>query len=261
MIHLKTLSEIEKLAAAGQIVAQVLAEISRQVRPGISTADLDATARRIISRHKAEPSFLGYGQPPFPAAICASIDAEVVHGIPSSRRVLREGSIISVDVGACLDGYHADAARTFFVGEVSEPIKKLVKVTRECFWLAFAQARPGKRLGDLSAAVQEHAEKNGFSVVRELTGHGIGRNLHEPPDIPNFGRKGRGIRLEEGMVLAVEPMINLGTRHVRLLADGWTIVTEDGQASAHYENTLAVTAEGPRILTTLAGEADHDTGN
>lgn len=257
MIHLKSKSEIDKVARAGQIVALVLQEIGRQVRPGITTAQLDATARRIIKEHKASPSFLGYGQPPFPAAICTSLDDEVVHGIPSPQRVLQEGSILSIDVGACLDGFHADAARTFLVGQVDDQVKKLVRVTQECFWLALAEARPGQRLGDLSAAVQSHAEKNGFTVVRELTGHGIGRDLHEPPDVPNFGRKGRGLRLEAGMVLAVEPMINQGNRHVRILSDGWTIVTEDGQPSAHYENTLAVTAEGPLVLTASESEIEQ----
>lgn len=254
MVHIKSAHEIEKMAEAGRIVASVLLAVSRQVRPGISTADLDATARDLIAQSGGVPSFLGYGQPPFPAAICASIDAEVVHGIPSPKRILREGSIISVDVGVCLDGYHADAARTFAVGQISPEVERLVQVTRESFWKGLAQALPGHRLGDLSAAVQTHAEKHGYGVVRELTGHGIGRNLHEEPDLPNFGRAGHGLRLEAGMVLAMEPMINLGTRRVLMLEDGWTIVTADGRPSAHYENTFAVTDNGPLVLTAWQGE-------
>lgn len=254
MVHLKSAAEIEKMAAAGHVVAEVLAAIGRAVRPGINTAKLDLIARDIMSKAGGKPSFLGYGQPPFPAAICTSIDAEVVHGIPDPSRVLEDGNILSVDVGVCLDGYHADAARTFLVGTVKEKVKALVQTTQDCFWRACARAVVGNRLGDLSATIQTHAEGKGYGVVRELTGHGIGRHLHEEPDVPNFGRPGHGLRLEAGLVIAVEPMINLGTRRVLMMDDGWTIVTADGKPSAHYENTFAVTANGPLVLTALPGE-------
>lgn len=249
MMQLKSSAEISHIAAAGRIVADVLDTIGQMIRPGISTADLDDAAQCIIRRAGAQPSFLGYGQPPFPAAICASIDDEIVHGIPDKHRILNEGSLISIDVGAFLDGFHADAARTFPVGAIDEDRAKLIKVTEECFWQAFAKALAGARLGDLSSAVQQHAEAYGYGVVRELTGHGIGRNLHEVPDLPNYGKSGHGLRLEAGLVLAMEPMINLGTRRVMMLDDGWTIVTADGKPSSHYENTFAITAEGPVILT------------
>ncbi|HBP38170.1 MAG TPA: type I methionyl aminopeptidase [Clostridiales bacterium] len=251
MVLLKTLAEIGMMAEAGHIVAEVLELMGKIIAPGISTLDLDREARAIISRAGATPSFLGYGQPPFPGAICASIDAEVVHGIPSRQRILKEGSLISIDVGACLNGYHADAARTFAVGEIKPAAADLIRVTEECFWKGFAQAIPGARLGDISAAVQQHAEAHGYGVVRELTGHGTGRSLHEDPDLPNFGRAGHGMRLEPGLVVALEPMINLGTRRVYIQEDEWTIVTADGQPSAHYENTLAILADGPVILTRL----------
>lgn len=251
ILNLKTEAEIAKMRAAGRIVAQVFDLMTELIAPGVSTMELNKAAEKLIRAAGAKPSFLGYGKPPFKGAICTSINEEVVHGIPSSRRILRDGDIISIDVGAELDGYHGDAARTFFVGNVSPEVKKLVAVTEECFWEGFAQAKTGNRLGDISAAVQKKAERNGYGVVRELTGHGIGRNLHEPPDLPNYGNAGHGTRLEPGMVLALEPMINLGTRRVRILADQWTIVTADGQPSAHYENTLAVTADGPVILTAL----------
>jgi methionyl aminopeptidase len=251
MVKLKSTAEIKRIAAAGHIVAEVLSVLEGMVKAGITTWELDQAARAIIRRSGAIPSFLGYGRPPFPAAICTSIDSEVVHGIPSPQRILGEGSLISIDVGACLDGYHADAARTFTVGKVDGETTDLIRVTEECFWNAFSLAKIGARLGDLSAAVQNHAESHGYGVVRELTGHGIGQLLHEEPDLPNFGRPGYGLRLEAGLVLAMEPMINQGTRRVTLLDDGWTIVTSDGKRSAHYENTLAVTADGPVVLTRL----------
>lgn len=254
MVSLKSTKEIKKIAAAGQVVADILDAIGEQIRPGISTADLDRIARDLIKKAGAVPSFLGYGQPPFPAAICTSVDAEVVHGIPSPTCVLSEGSIVSIDVGACLDGYHADAARTFPVGKISEEVAELIRTAKICFWKACTQAVVGNRLGDLSFTVQQYAESQGFGVVRELTGHGIGRHLHEEPDLPNYGRKGHGLRLEAGMVLAMEPMINLGTRHVLMREDGWTIVTADGKPSAHYENTLAITENGPIVLTARPGE-------
>jgi methionyl aminopeptidase len=254
MVHLKSTAEISRIAAAGRVVALVLADLSRQIRPGVTTAELDAIARARIERSGGTPSFLGYGQPPFPAAICTSVDEAVVHGIPSTEHVLHEGNIISVDVGVYLDGYHADAARTFAVGTIRPELAQLLRTAEQCFWLAAEKARAGNRLGDLSATIQQHAERHGYGVVRELTGHGIGRNLHEEPDLPNYGRMGHGMRLEPGLVLAIEPMINLGGRQVMMLEDGWTIVTTDRKASAHYENTLAITEQGPVILTWLEDE-------
>lgn len=258
MVSLKSANEIEKVAASGRVVGLILATIGQQIKPGISTDDLDQTAREIIRQSGGVPSFLGYGDPPFPAAICASIDEEIVHGIPGKNRILEEGNIISIDVGVYLDGYHADAARTFPVGTVKQELSDLIAVTQECFWIAYHQALPGKRTGDLSDAIQKHAESHGYGVVRELTGHGVGQNLHEEPDMPNYGRPGHGARLEPGLVIAVEPMINLKTRHIRIKQDGWTIVTADGYPSAHYENTFVVTETGPRVLTLGPGEQEND---
>ena len=257
MVQIKTTAEIDKIAAAGLIVARVLKEIEHMVAPGVSTGELDEAARTLIRQSGAVPSFLGYGQPPFPAAICASVDAEVVHGIPDPKRRLTVGSIVSIDVGVYLDGYHADAARTFAVGTIEPAVARLVAVTEACFWTALAKAQPGVRIGDLSAAVQAMAEHSGYGVVRELTGHGIGRNLHEEPDLPNFGKTGHGMRLETGMVLAMEPMINLGSRRVIMLDDGWTIITADRRPSAHYENTFAITDGQPRVLTILPEDMPH----
>lgn len=257
MVKLKDQREIELIAASGRLVGQVLHELQKAVQPGVSTGQLDRLARRLIEQAGAKPSFLGYGRPPFPASICASIDHEVVHGIPDDQRILQEGSIISIDVGAQLEGYHADAARTFAVGQVNQEVMDLVRVTRECFWLAYQKAYVGHRLGDLSSTIQAHAQAHGYGVVRELTGHGIGQDLHEEPDLPNHGPAGRGMRLEPGLVLAMEPMINLGDSKVQLKADGWTIVTADGLPSAHYENTFVVTQDGPRVLTLGPGEADE----
>lgn len=248
MIRLKSGDDIARIRKAGRIVADVLAALREKVRPGVETAELDRIARAMIERAGATPSFLGYGRPPYPAAICTSVDDEVVHGIPGRRR-LEEGQILSVDVGACLDGFHADAARTFFVGSVPEDAARLVRVTEECFWKGFEQAVAGRRIGDVSAAVQRHAESFGYGVVRQLTGHGVGYQLHEDPDVPNFGTAGRGLRIEPGLVVAVEPMINAGSADVEILDDGWTIVTRDGARSAHYEHTLAVTSDGPVVLT------------
>jgi methionyl aminopeptidase len=250
MVRLKTSAEIEKMKKAGRVVALVLQAIEKSVRPGISTGELDAIAGNLIREQGAVPSFLNYGNPPFPASICASVNDEVVHGIPSKGRLLHEGDIVSIDVGAILNGFHADAARTFAVGEISEEAKKLIRVTEECFWKGLEQAQAGKRIGDVSSAIQQHAEKNGFGVVRQLVGHGIGEHLHEDPDVPNFGRSGHGLRILPGLVIAVEPMINQGTCDIRLREDQWTISTADGLNSAHYENTFAITENG-NIITTI----------
>lgn len=251
MLRLKSSEEIQRIRNAGRIVALVLEAMKTLVRPGVSTLELDAEAEAIIRKAGAVPSFKGYGDPPFPGSICSSIDEEVVHGIPSASRILTEGQIISVDVGAYFEGFHADAARTFGVGAIDADKAKLIRITEASFWAGFAQAIIGNRIGDLSAAVQAVAEAEGYGVVRELTGHGVGRKLHEDPDLPNYGHPGRGLRLEAGLVLAMEPMINMGTRNIAILEDGWTIITKDRKPSAHYENTFAITPDGPVILTAL----------
>ena len=251
MVQYKTGTEIEKMQRAGRIVALVFEEVRDLMRPGVSTFEIDRKAEEVIRGEGAIPSFLNYGKPPFPGSVCISINREVVHGIPSKHRFLREGDIVSLDVGAELDGYHGDAARTFAVGEISPEAKQLIRVTEECFWIGFEFAKEGFRLGDLSSAIQLHAESYGYGVVRELTGHGIGRHLHEDPDVPNYGRKGHGLRITPGLVFAVEPMINMGTREIEVLDDEWTIVTADGKPSAHYENTIAITENGPIITTKL----------
>jgi len=251
LLSLRSDAEIAMLREAGRIVARVLEHLRLLVAPGVSTLELDHEAEKLIRDSGAVPSFLGYGDPPFPGTICASINEEVVHGIPSAGRILQDGDIISVDVGACLEGYHGDAARTFMVGQVNPEISQLIATTEQCFWDGLAKATVNNRLGDISAAVQETAERRGYGVVRELTGHGVGRKLHEPPDLPNYGHAGHGMRLEPGLVLALEPMINLGTRRIQLLEDEWTIVTADKKPSAHYENTFVITSSGPVILTAL----------
>lgn len=251
MIVVKSPSEIEAMAKAGRVVALVFEDLANFIKPGLTTQAIADRAEQIIRSAGAIPSFLNYGKPPFPGTICVSVNDEVVHGIPDARRVIHAGDIVSTDVGALLDGWHGDAARTYPVGALDPKIAQLVTETEQAFWKGFAQAQVGNRLGDIQAAIQAHANLYGFGIVRELTGHGIGRNLHEDPSIPNYGKKGHGPRLEAGMVLAIEPMLNLGTARVRILEDDWTVVTADGKASAHYENTIAVTNDGPRVLTAL----------
>jgi methionyl aminopeptidase len=248
MITLKSSREIEIMARAGRIVAGTLALMRDIVRPGMTTEDLDAAAEAFIRSHPgAVPSFKGlYG---FPKTLCTSIDEEIVHGIPSSRRVLSEGSIVSVDVGVQLDGLHADSATTIAVGRVAPPAVRLMEVTRESLAAAITQARVGNHVGDIGHAVQEVAEGAGFGVVRELVGHGIGTRFHEEPQVPNYGSPRRGPRLLEGMTLAIEPMITMGSPATRTLGDKWTVVTADGSLSAHFEHTVAITANGPLILT------------
>lgn len=250
-IYLKTKDEIENMRKAGRIVAQVFEEVSKILKPGVSTYEVDRLAYQVITEAGARPSFLNYGEPPFPGSICASVNEVVVHGIPSHDVILQDGDIFSVDVGACLEGWHGDACRTFLIGDVCQEWKDLVHVTEESFYKGLAFARPGCRLGDLQAAIQQHAESHGYGVVRELTGHGIGRDLHEAPDIPNYGKAGHGLRLQAGMVIAVEPMITLGSPRIFLAEDEWAIVTADGKAAAHYENTIAITSNGSELLTVL----------
>ncbi len=248
MITIKTKTDIEKMAEAGKIVAAALEKAAEVVRPGISTAELDAAVEKVITSHGATPSFKGYHG--FPACCCISPNEVVVHGIPSRRNILREGDIVSVDVGACYKGYHGDAARTFAVGNVSDKARKLMDVTRECFFRGAAMAVAGNRIGDIGHAVQTLAEENGFGVVRDLVGHGVGRALHEAPDVPNFGNPGHGVRLVRNMVIAIEPMITAGGYAVNFdRRDGWTCRTNDKSLSAHYENTVVVTDNGPVYLT------------
>lgn len=251
MIIIKTPDEIEKIKAACAITAEIFTVIKPWIKPGISTWDLDQIVYETIVKHGARPSFLHYGDPPFPASACISINDEVVHGIPRKDRILRDGDIVSVDVGSYLNGFHSDAARTFLCGNVDPAVEKLVRVTEESFWIGIAQAQLGKRIGDISHAIQTHCESQGFGIVKELSGHGVGRDLHEDPEILNYGHAGKGPRLQEGMVIAVEPMVTLGSPQIALEDDDWTIVTRDGQAAAHYENTVVIREDGPEILTCL----------
>lgn len=247
MIICRSTDELERMRAAGRLVGEVLAELAGLVAPGVTTADLDAVAEKRIARAGATPAFKGYHG--YPATICASINDEVIHGIPSGRRLLNDGDIISIDVGASLNGYFGDSAITLPVGQVSEEAATLLRVTEEALYKAIDRVRPGSRISDLGHAVQKHVEAYGFSVVREFVGHGIGQRMHEEPQIPNYGDPGRGPRLTEGMVLAIEPMVNAGKPAVKVLGDGWTAVTRDNSLSAHFEHTVAVTADGPWILT------------
>lgn len=249
MIVLKSSRELALMRRAGRIVAQVHECFQEMVRPGITTADLERAASRIIEQEGAISSFKGYRG--FPAAICTSINEEIVHGIPSPKRVLKEGDIISLDVGAIYKGYHGDAAITLPVGQVDEEVQRLLEVTQGALEAGIAQARTGRRLGDISAAIQHYAEVNSFNVVREYTGHGIGQEMHEDPQIPNFGQPNRGPRLRPGMTFALEPMVMAGDWHTRVLSDKWTVVTADGSLSAHFEHTLAITDGEPEILTRL----------
>ena len=248
MILIKSDSEIELMYESGQITGGALALAEESIRPGMTTGELDSLIENYIRSHGARPSFKNYNG--FPASACISVNEVIVHGIPG-KRVLEEGDIVSVDVGSYYKGYHSDAARTFPVGKVSEEAKKLIEVTQQSFFEGMKAAYPGKRIGDIGSLIQNYAESFGYGVVRDMVGHGIGRALHEAPDVPNFGTEGRGIRLLEGMCIAVEPMINQGTYELKTLSDGWTTVTLDGKLSAHYENTLAITKDGPKILTLI----------
>jgi len=253
MIHIKTASEVEKMRQAGRIVAEVLERIRERVAPGVTTAELNALAEEVIRRNNAIPSFKGYpsGSPhPFPAAICASVNEELVHGIPGPR-VLQEGDILSVDVGAIYEGYHGDAAMTYPVGEISEEARRLLEVTEGALYAGIAQARAGNRSGDISAAIQRYVERRGFNVVREYTGHGIGREMHEDPQVPNFGQPGHGVLLRPGMTIALEPMVLAGDCRVRVLDDHWTVVSADGRLTAHFEHTILVRDGEAEILTKL----------
>lgn len=249
MILIKSSSEIELIRESGRIVALVHSVLKDKIKPGITTRELDEIAERIILENSALPAFKGYGG--FPASICTSINAQVVHGIPDEQ-ILHEGDIISIDVGALKNSYYGDSAKTYPVGEISSKAEKLIRVTRESFYEGLKFCRVGYRLSDVSHAIQSHVEAEGFSVVRDYVGHGIGTSLHEDPQIPNYGPPGKGPRLTAGMVLAIEPMINAGRHTVRVLNDHWTVITADGSLSAHYEHTVAITDEDPILLTTLS---------
>ena len=251
MIPIKTPADIEAIARPGAILGAMFETLAQEIRPGVSTADLDRIGEEFIRSHPgAVPAFKGlYG---FPASLCISVNYEVVHGIPSPKRVLEEGDIVSVDGGVHLEGWYADSARTFPVGEVDAVSEVLLRVTQEALQAGIASAAAGNRLGDVGNAIQGVVEQAGFSVVRDLVGHGIGRELHEEPQVPNFGKPGRGVILQTGMVLAIEPMVNAGTPGVRTLSDRWTVVTADKQRSAHFEHTVAILADGPKVLTGAA---------
>jgi methionyl aminopeptidase len=255
-VVLKSKEEIALMRQAGKIVALTLDEIRRHTRPGVTTEELNQIAENVLRRHNAIPVFKGYpnqreGLPPFPKTITACINEELVHGIPSPKRVLREGDIFSVDCGAYYKGWVGDAATTIPVGKISEEAQRLLTVTEQALYEGIGQARLGQRTEDISAAIQDYVERHGYNVVREYTGHGVGRNMHEDPQVPNFGQRGRGMSLKMGMTIALEPMVNMGTWKTRLLDDGWTVVTDDGKLSAHFEHSFAVTDGEPYILTLL----------
>ena len=247
MFVIKNDEQIALMKIAGRITAEALMTARELIRPGISTKEIDTKIRRYIEKCGATPSFLGYGG--FPGSACISINEQVIHGIPSDRVILNEGDIVKVDVGARYRGYNGDSARTFPVGKVSDEALRLISVTEKSFYEAMKVAKPGNRIGDVGFAVENFVISNGFSVVRDYVGHGVGKDLHEEPEIPNFGRAGRGVRLYPGMTLAIEPMVNYGSHGVRVLKDGWTVVTEDGKLSAHYENSILITEDDPIILT------------
>lgn len=248
MIIIKNDKEIEYMRHAGRLVGETLARLEEVIKPGITTGELDKVAENFITKHNAKPSFKGYNG--FPASICTSINQEIVHGIPGNK-VLQEGDIISIDCGAILNGFQGDAARTIPVGKISKTAEDLIKVTKESFFKGVEKAVVGNRLTDISAAVQTYAESFNFSVVRDFVGHGIGRNMHEDPEVPNFGKPGHGPKLRHGMVLAIEPMVNVGDYDVIVESNGWTVLTSDGSLSAHYENTVAILDNGPEILTLI----------
>ena len=246
MILIKNDLEISLMRKAGKIVGETLNLLERNIKPGITTAELNRIAEEFITKQGAKPSFKGlYG---FPASVCISVNTTVVHGIPGTY-ILKDGDIVSVDCGAFIDGFHGDAARTFPVGNVTEEARKLIEVTEKSFFKGIEKAKLGNRLSDISSEIQKYAEAQGFSVVRDFVGHGIGRNVHEDPNVPNFGKPSKGPLLVKGMVLAIEPMLNIGKHNVKTLSDGWTVVTADGTLAAHYENTIAILPDGPEILT------------
>ncbi len=247
MINIKSNTELQKMRVAGKITAQALQLAGEKIKSGMSTYELDKIIHDFIISQNAIPSFLNYNG--FKGSACISINDEVIHGIPSKKRFIQDGDIVSVDVGAYIGGYHGDSAKTFAVGEVSDEAKMLMKSTEESLYKAIEIAKPGVRIGDISSAIQEYNEKNGYFVVTKFVGHGIGRDLHEDPEVPNFGKEGHGVRLVAGMVIAIEPMINIGTKDVYIQPDGWVVKTKDSSLSAHFEHTIAITQDGAVILT------------
>lgn len=247
MIYLKTSKELEKMRRACVISANALKIAGKAIEPGITTAEIDKIVRKYIEGAGAKPSFLGYGG--FPASACISINDTVIHGIPDHKTVIKQGDIVSIDVGAYFDGYHGDNAYTFPCGDISKEAAALLKATEESLYKGIEKAVAGGRLGDIGSAVQRYVEERGYSVVRDFVGHGVGTDLHEDPSVPNFGTSGRGVRLTQGMTLAIEPMINIGKPEVHQLSDGWTVKTKDGSLSAHFEHTVAITSNGPVIMT------------
>ena len=259
-IFLKTEDEIDLMREANQLVGKTLAEVGRHIKPGVTTRHLDKIADEFIRDHGAIPTFKGFPNPygePFPAAICTSVNDVVVHGIPSDDVVLHEGDIISVDCGTLLNGYNGDSAYTFMVGEVDEAVKQLLEVTKQSLYLGIEQAVPGKHVGDIGAAIQAHCEAHGYGIVRELTGHGIGKEMHEAPQIPNYGMRGNGVMLKAGMCIAIEPMVTLGSRNIGMLPDRWSIVTRDHQVAAHFEHTIAVRKGKAEVLSTFEEIENH----
>jgi methionyl aminopeptidase len=247
MVVLKTPEQLKLMKQAGRITGEALMKAREVIRPGISTKEIDRVIRAYIEKCGAKPSFLGYGG--FPGSACISINSEVIHGIPSAKKILAEGDLVKVDVGAFYQGFHGDSAKTFAVGRISPEAERLMTTTRACFYEGLSRAVAGNRVGDIGSAVSLCAQGAGYSVVREFVGHGVGAKLHEEPDVPNFGTAGRGCRLYPGMTIAIEPMVNAGSEKVRVMSDGWTVVTLDGSLSAHYEHTVAITDEGPILLT------------
>jgi methionyl aminopeptidase len=255
MIFLKSPPEIETMRVANRIVGEILAELREGIRPGISTGEIDRMATELIRKKGARSAFKGYqmrnGSVPFPATICISLNDEVVHGIPSSQRTIKEGDVVSLDFGVIYRDFYGDAAVTFAMGAIDDTAGRLIATTAAALEEGIAQAHVGNRLGNVSAAIQERVEREGFSIVREFVGHGVGRRLHEDPPIPNYGARDRGVRLREGMVLAIEPMVNVGKSEVMLKSDGWTAVTRDGSLSAHFEHSIAITERGPEVLSRI----------
>ncbi len=247
MVQVKNSEQLACMKKAGRITGEAILKAREHIKEGVSTKEIDTVIRNYIEKCGAKPSFLGYGG--FPGSACISINDEVIHGIPSAKRFLKEGDIVKIDVGAYIGGFHGDSANTFGVGKISEEAAKLIEVTRESFFRGVEMAKGGNRIGDIGSAVQMYAEGLGYGVVRKFVGHGIGKNLHEDPEVPNFGTAGRGARLYPGMTIAIEPMINIGTREVKVLDDEWTVVTLDGSLSAHYEHTVAITDGEPVLLT------------
>lgn len=247
MISIKSAKQIAKMRESCKLTKELFLILEDKIKPGITTMELDTTAYNFYKKHGAVPNCLHYNG--FPGAICTSVNDEVVHGIPSRHRVLKDGDIVSIDMGCILDGWNSDAARTFAVGKISDEAQRLIDVTKQSFFEGVAKVAHGVKLGDISSTIQNYIESNGFGVVRDLVGHGVGRTLHEEPEVPNFGKAGRGVRLAAGMTIAVEPMVTAGDYHVDVLDDDWTVVTRDGSPAAHYENTIVVTREGCEILT------------